>query len=155
VGGRAGGGGGRRRSRGGGAGAPVGYGWSRVRAASWGTDGGSPSSGLVRDKAGNLYGTTEYGGDFTCNVYDGLWNGVQGRPQRYRNCNTQLYWTRGMLSLRRFAAGSRSPLTGQPQHFFQIVYERAHLQLSRLGIGCPEYRRWVYGRGYVRGALSL
>ena len=37
----------------------------------WGTDGGSPSSGLIQDTAGNLYGTTEYGGDFTCNVYDG------------------------------------------------------------------------------------
>lgn len=30
------------------------------------TDGGGPSSGLVRDKAGNLYGTTVFGGDRTC-----------------------------------------------------------------------------------------
>jgi uncharacterized repeat protein (TIGR03803 family) len=32
-----------------------------------GTDGGSPQGGLVRDTAGNLYGTTEAGGDLSCN----------------------------------------------------------------------------------------
>jgi uncharacterized repeat protein (TIGR03803 family) len=30
-----------------------------------GTDGASPYGGLIRDAAGNLYGTTSYGGDFT------------------------------------------------------------------------------------------
>jgi len=31
-----------------------------------GTDGSEPSSALVMDSAGNLYGTTSYGGDPTC-----------------------------------------------------------------------------------------
>jgi uncharacterized repeat protein (TIGR03803 family) len=31
-----------------------------------GTDGGGPSGGLVRDAAGNFYGTTGLGGDLTC-----------------------------------------------------------------------------------------
>ena len=33
------------------------------------TDGGGPSSGLVPDDAGNLYGTTVFGGDFACSFY--------------------------------------------------------------------------------------
>ncbi len=31
-----------------------------------GTDGGNPAAGLTIDRAGNLYGTTEYGGTHTC-----------------------------------------------------------------------------------------
>ena len=33
-----------------------------------GKDGGQPSAGLVSDAAGNLYGTTEFGGDLSCNA---------------------------------------------------------------------------------------
>src|SRR5260221_306762 len=36
-----------------------------------GTDGESPVGGVVRDAAGNLYGTTEYGGGVTCFFQDG------------------------------------------------------------------------------------
>src|SRR5579864_7353798 len=32
----------------------------------FGTDGGSPLAGLIRDQAGNLYGTTAFGGDVAC-----------------------------------------------------------------------------------------
>jgi uncharacterized repeat protein (TIGR03803 family) len=32
-----------------------------------GVDGAIPLAGLIRDAAGNLYGTTEHGGDLTCN----------------------------------------------------------------------------------------
>jgi uncharacterized repeat protein (TIGR03803 family) len=32
-----------------------------------GADGAIPLAGLIRDAAGNLYGTTEYGGDLACN----------------------------------------------------------------------------------------
>jgi uncharacterized repeat protein (TIGR03803 family) len=31
-------------------------------------DGGQPATPLLRDKAGNLYGTTDFGGDLTCNA---------------------------------------------------------------------------------------
>jgi uncharacterized repeat protein (TIGR03803 family) len=31
-----------------------------------GADGATPVGGLIRDTAGNLYGATQYGGDFTC-----------------------------------------------------------------------------------------
>lgn len=34
-----------------------------------GTDGFYPVDNLFRDAAGNIYGTTEYGGDLTCGVY--------------------------------------------------------------------------------------
>jgi uncharacterized repeat protein (TIGR03803 family) len=33
-----------------------------------GADGGNPRAGLIRDSEGNLYGTTYYGGDLTCNT---------------------------------------------------------------------------------------
>jgi uncharacterized repeat protein (TIGR03803 family) len=36
-----------------------------------GTDGGSPLAGLISDAAANLYGTTEYGGDLSCNSRNG------------------------------------------------------------------------------------
>ncbi|HXC44891.1 MAG TPA: choice-of-anchor tandem repeat GloVer-containing protein [Candidatus Dormibacteraeota bacterium] len=34
-----------------------------------GTSGSMPATGVIRDSAGNLYGTTYYGGDLTCNGY--------------------------------------------------------------------------------------
>ena len=34
-------------------------------------DGAFPSAGLIRDAAGNLYGTAAYGGDTTCNPPNG------------------------------------------------------------------------------------
>jgi uncharacterized repeat protein (TIGR03803 family) len=34
-----------------------------------GTDGGSPSSALIRDKAGNFYGTASIGGNLNCGLY--------------------------------------------------------------------------------------
>jgi uncharacterized repeat protein (TIGR03803 family) len=34
-----------------------------------GTDGGGPQADLIRDKEGNLYGTTAYGGDPSCSPY--------------------------------------------------------------------------------------
>ncbi|HEY6293676.1 MAG TPA: choice-of-anchor tandem repeat GloVer-containing protein, partial [Terriglobia bacterium] len=34
-----------------------------------GADGGNPAAGLVRDAAGNLYGTTLYGGDLNCSNF--------------------------------------------------------------------------------------
>jgi uncharacterized repeat protein (TIGR03803 family) len=35
-----------------------------------GTDGSIPNAGLVRDAAGNLYGTTSYGGDMSCMEFE-------------------------------------------------------------------------------------
>jgi hypothetical protein len=34
-----------------------------------GTSGSMPATGVIRDSAGNLYGTTYYCGDLTCNGY--------------------------------------------------------------------------------------
>jgi uncharacterized repeat protein (TIGR03803 family) len=44
-----------------------------------GKDGAFPSSGVIRDSAGNLYGTTPLGGDLTCIAGGrlGLWHGLQ------------------------------------------------------------------------------
>ncbi|MGA2696037.1 MAG: choice-of-anchor tandem repeat GloVer-containing protein [Terriglobales bacterium] len=41
-----------------------------------GTDGALPSAGLVRDKSGNLYGTTFNGGDDSCVIVSGVGCGV-------------------------------------------------------------------------------
>jgi uncharacterized repeat protein (TIGR03803 family) len=40
----------------------------RVLYSFTGADGALPQAGLIRDSAGNLYGTTVYGGDFSCGV---------------------------------------------------------------------------------------
>lgn len=44
--------------------------YSIIHSFQGGTDGGSPWATLVRDKAGNLYGTTEFGGIPSCDGYD-------------------------------------------------------------------------------------
>jgi uncharacterized repeat protein (TIGR03803 family) len=36
-----------------------------------GADGAVPSAGVIRDRAGNFYGTTEAGGDLTCGAGGG------------------------------------------------------------------------------------
>ena len=41
-----------------------------------GTDGFDPSSGLVRDGSGNLYGTTFFGGDISCSIFGSVGCGV-------------------------------------------------------------------------------
>jgi len=55
-------------------GSNVGTGWCETVLYSFtgtGGDGEGPVGGLVRDAKGNLYGTTEYGGDLSCNAPDG------------------------------------------------------------------------------------
>src|SRR5277367_5641440 len=42
-----------------------------LHAFTGGTDGGQPKAGLVRDNAGNLYGTTTTGGDLNCGYGSG------------------------------------------------------------------------------------
>jgi uncharacterized repeat protein (TIGR03803 family) len=41
-----------------------------------GTDGANPTAGLTRDAAGNLYGTTNSGGDSSCSVFGSIGCGV-------------------------------------------------------------------------------
>jgi uncharacterized repeat protein (TIGR03803 family) len=55
-------------------GSNVGTGWCETVLYSFtgtGGDGEGPVGGLVLDAKGNLYGTTEYGGDLSCNAPDG------------------------------------------------------------------------------------
>ncbi|HXM22471.1 MAG TPA: choice-of-anchor tandem repeat GloVer-containing protein [Terriglobales bacterium] len=53
-----------------------------------GTDGGQPNAALIRDAAGNLYGTTQFGGDTSC--YVGLGCGVVFKLDKAGN-ETVLY----------------------------------------------------------------
>ncbi len=57
---------------------------------SGGTDGAVPSVGLMRDKAGNFYGTTRYGGTGNCDAYPGTGCGVVYKLDPHGN-ETVLY----------------------------------------------------------------
>lgn len=48
------------------------------------TDGKSPEGGLVMDAAGNIYGTTFYGGKSNCGTIFELSPGAQGQPWRHK-----------------------------------------------------------------------
>jgi len=53
-------------------GSNVGTGWCETVLHSFtGTGGGSPQGDLIRDTQGNLYGTTKFGGDLTCDAPNG------------------------------------------------------------------------------------
>jgi uncharacterized repeat protein (TIGR03803 family) len=53
------------------AGADAAFEFKVLHSFTGGKDGGQPSAGLVSDAAGNLYGTTEFGGDLSCNAPSG------------------------------------------------------------------------------------
>ena len=71
-----------------------------------GADGLWPYAGLIRDAAGNLYGTTVFGGTY------GAGSGLQAGPVRKRDCAVHLHRRGGRrVSLRRLDPGrSRQPL---------------------------------------------
>ncbi len=54
-----------------------------------GADGNTPGAGVIRDEAGNLYGTTLAGGGSNCR------SGVYGGPGRHRDRAVQLHRRRG------------------------------------------------------------
>jgi uncharacterized repeat protein (TIGR03803 family) len=61
------------------------------------TNGANPAGGLVRDAAGNLYGTTTFGGDLSCDVGYGCGTVFRLDPTNRLTVFQRFHWTNGNL----------------------------------------------------------
>ena len=83
-------------------------GWTEATLYSFqgGSDGQSPGSGLIFDKAGNLYGTTQAGGDTACNSGGGCGTAFELSP------NGSGGWTELLLHTFQGGSDGRYPYSG-------------------------------------------
>lgn len=74
---------------------------------SGGSDGGRPGAGIAFDRAGNIYGTTDFGGDWSCNLGDPPGCGVV-----YRLKKTGSSWVLTPLHTFEYSDGDYLPFPG-------------------------------------------
>jgi hypothetical protein len=78
-----------------------------------GADGSRPGAGLVMDRAGNLYGTTNYGGDINCNLAPGGGN-TPGCGVVYQLKRSGQSWSEQVLHKFEAAEDDYLPFPGEP-----------------------------------------